>query len=90
MTMRRLTLAGTVVLAALSGAAALAESRPAATDGGQVATMPTRPAAEPTRDDWFISPNDPRYQANGAPRAGETPFRNAPYAPIHGGGGGNG
>jgi len=35
----------------------------------------------------FISPNDPRYAENGAPRVGEVPDSAGPYAPIHGVGG---
>jgi hypothetical protein len=86
MTMRCLRLSGTVGLAVMSGVAACAEPQGTATVGGQVVTTLSRPGDQPSRDDWLISPNDPRYQANGAPRVGEKPLRNAPYAPIHGNG----
>ena len=85
MKMRSLVLAGVVTLATVTAAAAQTQS--AANSNDQVAKVHDQTT---TRSDWFISPNDPRYQENGAPRVGEEPVFSAPYAPIQGGGPGGG
>jgi hypothetical protein len=82
MTPRTLALAGAVLLASVGTAAAQSTPPAAPVAHDQVATgAPRQPAPRST---WFISPNDPRYQENGAPRRGEETDRDAPYAPIHG------
>ena len=90
MTMRSLALAGTIMLATVTGAAAQTQQQGAVDSNGQVARVHDQDAGKSTRSDWFISPNDPRYQENGAPRVGEEPVFNTPYAPIQGGGPGGG
>ena len=93
MKMRSLALAGTIMLATVTGAAAQTQQRSAVSSNDQVAKVHDQDTAKPSRSDWFISPNDARYQENGAPRAGEVPVHNTPYAPIQGhseGGGGRG
>jgi len=92
MKMRSLAVAGTIMLATVTTAAAQTQQQPqAANPNGQYATMRDQePGAQASRSDWFISPNDPRYQLNGAPRAGQEPVFNTPYAPIQSGGGDHG
>ena len=81
-----LALAGAIMLAT----AACAVEQSGDSGSGQIASTRDHEAARSSRGDWFISPNDPRYQQSGAPRAGEKPVRLTPYAPIQGGGGPSG
>ena len=84
---RSLALAGAIMLAT---AACAAVEQSGDSGSRQVASTPDQGVARSSRGDWFISPNDPRYQESGAPRAGQKPVRLTPYAPIQGGGGPSG
>ena len=84
MKVRSLALTGAVLLATVTAAAAQTRQPDTAKLGGQTAAVAAQEPAASRGRDWFISPTDPRYQENGAPRVGEVPDRNTAYAGIHG------
>ena len=93
--MRKSLFAISAALLLASAGAAFAQSRQGGYLGlnpGAHVSSPNQVSASPTAQDTsstsrgsrFISPNDPRYQDTGAPRAGEPANENTPYAGIRG------